>query len=101
MDGPSIAIVRSSRPWARALHRYVADYGGAVVRARPLEERQAIDEEYDVLLVDDISSFLNNRLVQELHRRRRRILGVYDDEDTSPGRENAGKARLRSLGVDE
>ena len=76
-DVPGIAIVRSSRGWARTLHRYVVDHGGAIVRTRPLEERQAIEEEYDILIVDDISSFLTNHIVDELHRRGRRVLGVY------------------------
>ena len=101
MDGPSIAIVRSSRPWARSLHRYVADYGGAVVRARPLEERQAIEEEYDILLVDDISSFLTHRLMQELHRHQRRVLGVFDSTEYNHAGEHAGRDRLRALGCDE
>lgn len=100
-DVPGIAIVRSSRSWARTLHRYVVDHGGAVVRTRPLEERQAIEEEYDILVVDDISSFLTNHIVEELHRRNRRVLGVYDpNERTGSAEEHSGRQRLTRLGVD-
>lgn len=99
VEAPGIAIVRSSRNWARTLHRYVVDHGGAIVRTRPLEERQALEDEYDVLVVDDISSFLNNHIIEELHRRGRRILGVYDPADGS-GSEDTGKQRLIRLGVD-
>ena len=97
---PEIAIVRSSRSWARTLHRYVVDHGGAVVKARPLEERQALEEEYDILIVDDISSFLTNHIVDELHRRGRRVLGVFDPEEFSPNEENSGKQRLIRMGAD-
>lgn len=97
---PSIAIVRSSRIWARTLHRYVVDHGGAIVRTRPLEERQAIEEEYDVLIVDDISSFLTHHIVDELHRRGRRVLGVFDPDEFSPSGDSTGKQRLLRLGAD-
>lgn len=99
LEAPSIAIVRSSRAWARLLHRYVVDHGGAIVKTRPLEERQAIEDDYDVLLVDDISSFLNNHIVEELHRRGRRVLGVYDMSE-SVGGDDTGKQRLMRMGVD-
>lgn len=99
-DAPGIAIVRSSRGWARTLHRYVVDHGGAVVRARPLEERQAIEEGYEVLIADDISSFLSRHIVEELHRRGRRVLGVYDPDEMAASGESTGKLRLLRLGVD-
>lgn len=99
-DVPGIAIVRSARGWARLLHRYVVDHGGAIVRTRPLEERQALEDEYDILIVDDISSFLNNHIVDELHRRGRRVLGVYDPDEYSASEEQSGKQRLIRIGVD-
>lgn len=100
-DVPGVAIVRSSRSWARALHRYVVDHGGAIVRARPMEERQAIEEDYDILIVDDISSFLSTRIVKELHSRGRRVLGVYDPQEASGDDEHTGKQRLLGFGVDQ
>jgi MinD-like ATPase involved in chromosome partitioning or flagellar assembly len=100
VDVPGIAIVRSSRPWARTLHRYVVDHGGAIVKTRPLEERQAIEDEYDVLIVDDISSFLTNHIIEEVHRRGRRVLGVYDTSEYAPNQEISGKSRLERIGAD-
>lgn len=100
LDAPGIAIVRSSRGWARTLHRYVVDHGGAIVKTRPLEERQALEDEYDILIVDDISSFLNNHIIDELHRRGRLVLGVYDPEEFSANESNTGRQRLVRIGVD-
>lgn len=92
---PDVAIVVSPRPWAEGLHRFVADHGGAHVRARVLDGREALDEHYDVLVVDDITSFLTPRLVAEVHRRERWILGIHDVM------EPAGADHLRRLGVDD
>ncbi len=101
-DLPGIAIVRSTRSWARTLHRYVVDHGGAIVRTRPLEERQALEDEYDILIVDDVSSFLSAHIVEELHRRGRRVLGVYDPTEFSASAEQTtGRQRLLRLGVDK
>lgn len=90
-----IAIVVSPREWAERLHRFIADHGGARVRARVLDAREALDADYAVLVADDLTSFLTPRLVAELHRRGRRILGVYDPL------EPWGAERLRELGVDD
>lgn len=92
---PDVAIVHSTRSWAQSLHRFVADHGGARVRARIVDGRQALDEHYDVLVIDDVTSFLTPRLVADLHRAGRRLLGVHDLL------EPAGADRLRELGVDD
>lgn len=91
---PDLAIVVSTRAWAEDLHRFVADHGGARVRARVLDGREALEEDYDVLVVDDITSFVTPRLVADVQRAGRRVLGVYDDA------EPFGEQRLRELGVD-
>lgn len=90
-----ISIVVSPRDWAEQLHRFVADHGGALVRARVLDAREALEDAYTVLVAEDLTSFLTPRLVDELHRRDRRILGVYDPD------EPWGRDRLIELGVDE
>lgn len=95
MAGPAIAIVVSPRDWDERLHRFVADHGGARVRARILDAREALDEGYSVLVAEDLTSFLTPRLVDRLHSSGRRILGVY--EPTEP----QGREHLRQLGVDE
>ncbi len=92
---PEIAIVVSPRDWAERLHRFVADHGGARVRARILDGREALDEGYQVLVAEDLTSFLTPRLMAELRRSGRRVLGVYDPV------EPWGRERLGELGVDD
>jgi hypothetical protein len=43
-----------------------------------LRRHDVTTQSYDVLIVDDITSYLDHRLVSDLHRQGRRILGVYD-----------------------
>ncbi|MDH3303135.1 MAG: ParA family protein [Acidimicrobiia bacterium] len=91
-----LGIVVSARPWAEKLHRFTVDHGGARVRTRVLRPEDAVEQAYDVLLIDDITSFLNRRLVQQVHGAGRRIVGVYDGQDNPEG-----KRFLAELGVDE
>lgn len=91
---PDLAIVVSPRDWAEHLHRFVADHGGARVRARVLDSREALAERYHVLVAEDLTSFLTPRLVAEVQRLGRRVLGVFDP--TEPW----GRERLEELGVD-
>lgn len=93
--GPEVAIVVSPREWAERLHRFIADHGGARVRARVLDGREALDEGYQVLVAEDLTSFLTPRLMDSLRRNGRRVLGVY--EPTEPW----GRERLDELGVDD
>lgn len=95
MGAPDIAIVVSPRGWAERLHRFIADHGGARVRARVLDAREAVDHPYAVLVVEDLTSFLTPRLVAEVHERGRRVLGVFDPA------EPWGRQRLEELHVDE
>lgn len=92
---PALAVVYSSREWADRVVRHVTDHGGGRVRLRVVEARVALEEEFDVLVAEDITSFLNPRFVQEVRRRGRRVLGVYDPEEPT------GKERLLELGVDD
>lgn len=91
---PEIALAASPRDWAQRLHRHLADHGGARVRATVLHPHDVLAERYDVLVVDDTTSFLSHRLLDELRQAGRRVLGVYDPDD--PG----GKGELTELGVD-
>lgn len=93
-EQPRIAIVVSPRGWAEVLHRHVADHGGALVRARVLDVREALDEDYEVLVCEDLTSFLTPRVVDQVHQRGRRVLGLHDVADP------AGERRLWELGVD-
>lgn len=91
---PEIALAASPRDWAQRLHRHLADHGGARVRATVLHPHDALAETYDVLVVDDTTSFLSSGLLDELRRTGRRVLGVYDPDDPH------GKGELVQLGVD-
>jgi MinD-like ATPase involved in chromosome partitioning or flagellar assembly len=91
MTDTSIAIAATGRDWAPMLHRFVADHGGARVRARVMHPEQALEETYDVLVIDDVTSFLSAHLVQQVQKRDRKVLGVFA--------ETAGEQRLRKLGV--
>ncbi|MBT8247915.1 MAG: hypothetical protein KJN73_08855, partial [Acidimicrobiia bacterium] len=51
--------------------------------------------EYDVLIVDDRTSFLSARLVDRVHKAGRKVLGVFDPADGE-----AGHRRLEELRVD-
>ena len=92
MSDISIGIAASSRDWALGLHRFVADHGGARVRVQVMNPEDAFEEAYDVLVIDDITSFLSAHFVREVQRRDRKVLGVFE--------ETAGERRLRSLRVD-
>jgi MinD-like ATPase involved in chromosome partitioning or flagellar assembly len=65
------------------------------VRATVLHPRDAVAEDYDVFIGDDCTSFLSRRLVDELHRRGRSVLGVFDPDDPR------GKGELLEWGVDD
>jgi hypothetical protein len=55
---------------------------------------QAINDDYEVLLIDDVCSFLTPRLVQRLREAGREIVGVY-----SPGDGPDAKRRLLECGI--
>ncbi|HEU5003215.1 MAG TPA: hypothetical protein VFW71_10620 [Actinomycetota bacterium] len=95
MTEPELAVVYSPREWANRVVRHVTDHGGGRVRLRVVDGRVALEEDFDILVAEDVTSFLTGRFVTELHRRGRAVLGVYDPE------EPAGKERLLDLGVDD
>ena len=95
MADPELAVVYSPREWANRVVRHVTDHGGGRVRLRVVDRRVCLEEEFDVLIAEDVTSFLDARLVQDLRRRGRQILGVYDPNEPT------GKERLLELGVDD
>ena len=96
MNEVEVALAASARDWPDRLHRFLADHGGARVRAQVLTPEDAIAEDYQVLIIDDVSSFLTPRLVSEIQRRRRQVLGVFDPADSPDAKE-----RLWEFGVDQ
>jgi Mrp family chromosome partitioning ATPase len=91
---PAVALVFSPETWVESLHRHLAIHGGARVRQIVVEPSVALDEEYDVLVVSDRWPALTHGFVGAVHARGRRILGVFDPD------ESAGKDHLLSLGAD-
>jgi MinD-like ATPase involved in chromosome partitioning or flagellar assembly len=82
-----LALAASARPWADRLHRHTIDHGGARVRVRVLDATAAIEEAYDVLIVDDTCSFLDARLVDDLRSAGKGVVGVADGPQMDEARE--------------
>lgn len=95
LQEPALAVVFSPREWANRVVRHVTDHGGGRVRLRVVDGRVALEEEFDILIAEDVTSFLNARFVHEVHKRGRQILGVYDPEEAT------GRERLLELAVDD
>jgi MinD-like ATPase involved in chromosome partitioning or flagellar assembly len=91
---PEVALVFSPDAWVEGLHRHLTDHGGARVRQVIVDPSLAFDEDYGTLVVSHRWPGLTRTFVEAIHRRGRRILGVFDPD------EPAGHEFLVSLGVD-
>jgi MinD-like ATPase involved in chromosome partitioning or flagellar assembly len=91
---PEVALVFSPEAWVEDLHRHLTDHGGARVRQVIMDPSLAFDEVYGTVVVSHRWPALTRTFVDVVHRRGRRILGVFDPE------EPAGHEFLVSLGVD-
>lgn len=96
MNDTELALALSVRRWADDLHRFLADHGGARVRVTAMGPEDLLTEAYDVLLIDDICSFLTPRLVHVVRSSGRQVVGVYD-----PAEFPEGKDRLLECGVSD
>lgn len=94
MPDPFVVLAATPRGWAAHLHAHATDHGGVAVRATVLTAEDARSEHCDVMVVDDITSFLSPSLVAELHQRGRAVLGVFDPDDPE------GRTGLVEAGVD-
>lgn len=94
--GPDIAIAASTRLWSGRLHRYLLDHGGATVKTRVMSPEQAVVGVFDVLLIDDICSFLTPRLVVDLRRGGKTVIGVFAPDDGPDA-----KRRLLEVGISD
>ena len=94
IEDPFVVLAATPRAWASTLHAHAADHGGIVVRATVLTDADARREQCDVLVVDDITSFLTPALVAAVHETGRAVLGVFDPDDPQ------GKGDLVDAGVD-
>lgn len=79
--GPELALAASARDWADRLHSFLLDHGGGRVTSRVMGADQAVADTYDVLVIDDICSFLTPRLVRSTRELGREIVGVYSPAD--------------------
>lgn len=93
---PEIALAASAREWPDRLHRHLLDHGGARVVVRVMGPDQATSNRYDVLLIDDISSFLTPRLVTVIKKAGCGVVGVFDPEDGPDA-----KRRLLECGISD
>lgn len=93
---PDIALAASAREWPDRLHRFLLDHGGGRIVARVMNPEQATDEECDLLLIDDVCSFLTPRLVTVLKRSGVEVVGVFAPEDGSDA-----KRRLLECGISD
>lgn len=91
-----IALAMSVRSWTDELHRFLADHGGARVRLTAMGPEDLTGESFDVLLIDDICSFLTPRLVARVRSSGREVVGVFDPDEFADG-----KARLLECGVSD
>lgn len=89
-----LALALSARSWTDDLHRFLADHGGARVRVTAMGPEDLFGESFDVLLIDDICSFLTPRLVELVKASGREVVGVYDPAEFADG-----KDRLLECGV--
>lgn len=91
-----IALAASAREWPDRLHRFLLDHGGARVVDRVMSAEQAQASRFDVLLIDDVCSFLTPRLVSLLKRSGSEVIGVFTPEDGSDA-----KRRLLECGISD
>ncbi len=92
---PAVAVGSSQRPWVAELMSYAQDHAGVRVVGTVLSGREAVEQAYDVLLIDDTTSYLTRRLVDRVQLMRRVVIGVYEGT-----RGDVGRSKLFDLGVD-
>jgi MinD-like ATPase involved in chromosome partitioning or flagellar assembly/DNA-binding NarL/FixJ family response regulator len=92
---PAVALASSQRTWVAELMSFAQDHAGLRVVGTVLSGREAMEHDYDVLLIDDTSSFLTRRLVARVQTKRRIVIGVFAAE-----RGDVGREKLVGMGVD-
>lgn len=93
---PDIALAASARDWPDRLHRFLLDHGGGRIVDRVMGVDQATKASYDILLIDDVCSFLTPRLVALVKQSGAEVIGVYMPEDAPDA-----KRRLLECGISD
>jgi len=93
---PDIGLAASARDWPDRLHRFLLDHGGGRVVDRVMGPDQALSGTFDVILIDDVCSFLTPHLVSTLKQRGVEVIGVYVPEDGADA-----KRRLLECGISD
>jgi CO dehydrogenase nickel-insertion accessory protein CooC1 len=96
MGETSLGIIASSRAWRTELQAHVRDHVAGIKVQIIREPRMALETELDVIIIDDVSTFLSRSKVQYLQSRGVRVVGIYDPEE----QEGLGQGYLDQLGVD-
>ncbi len=91
---PRLLIGASPSAWVTDLVNWVAEQGGAQIVGHAMHERDMLDSDFDVLVVDVMSTLLSRRLVDEVHGAGRAVLAL-----TSPSKAGDSEVLLDSLGV--
>jgi cellulose biosynthesis protein BcsQ len=94
MTTADIVLAASAREWPDRLHRYLLDHGGGRVVDRLMGADRTGEISFDVLVIDDICSFLTPRLIGMVKNRGVDVVGVYDPEDGPDA-----KRRLLECGI--
>jgi MinD-like ATPase involved in chromosome partitioning or flagellar assembly len=94
VNEPTIALVFTPDPWVEELHRHCTDHGGARVRQVLIDAALALEEQYDVLFASHRWPALTRGLLEDVHARGRRVLGVFDRDQP------VGHDLLVELGAD-
>ncbi|MGH8917245.1 MAG: hypothetical protein ACRD0H_02725, partial [Actinomycetes bacterium] len=78
----TVGVVASTRAWRNDLQTYVRNHVSGVRMVILREPRALLDEDFDVVVIDDVASLLNKLTIKQLRQRGIGIVGVYDpDED--------------------
>jgi hypothetical protein len=92
----TVGVVASTRAWRNELQTYVRNHVSGVRLIVLREPRALVDEEFDVVVIDDVATLLTKLSIKRLRQRGVGIVGVYDPDEPA----DVGQRLLRDLGVD-
>ncbi len=91
----TVGLVASHREWRSELARYVQDHVTGL-KIRVLRDPRAVDDDIDVVLIDDSSTFLNRAALRRLTDAGVAVIGIYDPAEE----QGHGQKHLNDLGID-